>query len=200
MEIFRGTSAQMLEIWDGRFEDFVDSHVSAVDSGVQECWLMRDEENGKLMGELHVLWDKPDDPDYADGKEKAYLMAFRIHEEYQGKGYGTMLMKRVLERIRERGFTKATIGADDYDPKLQPCTKSGDLPGSSNGIPLIITMTAGWSPVPSLCWKTAVWQLPLLQNSCQLPHLFPGVQVLLGRDFVRVQGTGYPGQIRPAEL
>ena len=50
-------------------------------------------------------------------------MAFRIHEEYQGKGYGTMLMNRVLDRIRERGFTKATIGADDYDPKLQPMYK-----------------------------------------------------------------------------
>lgn len=123
MEIFRGTSAQVLEIWNGRFEDFVESHVSAVDSGVQECWLMRDELNGKLMGELHILWDKPEDPDYADGKDKAYLMAFRIHEEYQGKGYGTMLVNRVLDRIRERGFTKATIGADDYDPKLQPMYK-----------------------------------------------------------------------------
>lgn len=32
-------------------------------------------------------------------------------------------MNRVLERIRERGFTSATIGADDYDPKLQPMYK-----------------------------------------------------------------------------
>ena len=120
MEMFRATSKQMLEIWDGRFEDFVESTVQAVDSGVEECWLMRDEQNGKLMGELHILWDKPEDPDYADGKDKAYILAFRIHDEYQGKGYGTMLMNRVLNRIQERGFTKATIGADDFDPKLQP--------------------------------------------------------------------------------
>lgn len=120
MEIFRGNSAQMLELWNGRFEDFVTSHVAAVDSGVQECWLMRDENTGKLIGELHVLWDKPEDCDYADGKNRAYLLAFRIDAAYQGRGLGTMLMKRVLERIKERGFTQASIGADDYDAKLMP--------------------------------------------------------------------------------
>lgn len=123
MEIFRGTSAQMLEYWDGRFEDFVEGHVRNVDSGVQECWLMRDKRTGRVMGELHILWDKPEDHDYANGRDTAYIMAFRIDEEYQGKGFGTMLMRRVMDRIRERGFTRATIGADDYDPKLQPMYK-----------------------------------------------------------------------------
>ena len=114
----RGTSEEMLILWDGRFESFIEDHVSKIDRGIQEVWLMVDEEKGKFIGELHVLWDH-EDKDFANGKDTAYLLAFRIDEAYQGLKLGTSLMKRVLERIEEKGFTKATIGADDYDPKLK---------------------------------------------------------------------------------
>lgn len=117
MKIKRGTSEEMLILWNGRFIDFVESHTSRIDSGVQEVWLMEDEEKNKFIGELHILWDSQD-KDQANGIDKAYLMAFRIDPDYQGQKLGTALMKRVLERIKEKGFTKATIGADDYDPKL----------------------------------------------------------------------------------
>ena len=36
MIIKRGTSEEMLILWDGRFESFVNSHVSKIDSGIQE--------------------------------------------------------------------------------------------------------------------------------------------------------------------
>ena len=122
MRVRRGTSAEMLALWNGRFESFVEDHVSKIDRGVQEVWLLENEEAAagepRLIGELHVLWDS-DDKDCANGKDTAYLLAFRVDAAYQGRGLGTMLMKRVLGRVRERGFTRATIGADDYDPKLR---------------------------------------------------------------------------------
>lgn len=107
----------MLELWNGRFADFAEDHVSKIDSGVQEVWLMKDENTDKFMGELHILWDS-DDKDQANGIDTAYIMAFRINPEYQGQKLGTILMKRVTQRIKEKGYTKATIGADDFDPKL----------------------------------------------------------------------------------
>lgn len=115
--IFKGTSEQMLELWNGRFKDFVKSHCEDINSGVQEAWLMRDETTGKLMGELHIVWDR-EDKDEANGIDTAYIMAFRINEEYQGQHLGTKLMNRVLERVKENEFKTATIGADDSDPKL----------------------------------------------------------------------------------
>ena len=117
MNIKCGTSEEMLILWDGRFEDFVESHVSRINSGIQEVWLMDDEETGQFIGELHILWDS-EDKDQANGVDKTYFMAFRIDPKYQGKKLGTDLMKRVLERVKEKGFTKVTIGADDFDPKL----------------------------------------------------------------------------------
>jgi ribosomal protein S18 acetylase RimI-like enzyme len=118
MRIKRGTSEEMLILWDGRFESFVEDHVSKIDSGIQEVWLMEDEEAGKFIGELHILWDS-EDKDQANGVDTAYILAFRIDPAYQGRKLGTQLMRRVLERIKEKSFTKATIGADDYDPKLK---------------------------------------------------------------------------------
>lgn len=117
MGIKRGTSEEMLILWNGRFTDFVESHVGRIDSGIQEVWLMDDETTGEFIGELHILWDS-EDKDQANGIDKAYLMAFRIDPNYQGKKLGTALMKRVLERVKEKGVTRVTIGADDFDPKL----------------------------------------------------------------------------------
>ena len=112
------TSAEMLDFWNGRYADFAERISARVDSGVEECWMIRDEEADKWIGELHVRWNKPDQPDEANGVDTAALEAFRIEPEYQGRRLGTMLMARCINRIREKGFTRATIGADDSDPKL----------------------------------------------------------------------------------
>lgn len=117
MFIKKGTSKEMLELWNGRFADFANDHVSKIDSGVQEVWLMKDDAADKFIGELHILWDS-EDKDQANGFDTAYIMAFRINPEYQDRKLGSMLMKRVLERIKENGYIKATIGADDSEPKL----------------------------------------------------------------------------------
>lgn len=117
MIIRRGNSEEMLKLWNGRFEDFVEKTVGRVNAGEQEPWMMWDEETGEAIGELHIRWTH-EDPDCANGVDTAYLEAFRMDERYQGRHLGTALMKRCLERIQERGFTAAVIGADDYDPKL----------------------------------------------------------------------------------
>jgi hypothetical protein len=40
-----------------------------------------------LIGELYIFWDL-EDKDEANGKERAYLSAFRIEEELRGLGLG----------------------------------------------------------------------------------------------------------------
>lgn len=79
-----------------------------------EFWTIENEKDSSLIGELYIFWDS-EDKDEANGKDRAYLCAFRIKEEFSGQGLGKKLMERVLERISEMDFSEATIGADNND-------------------------------------------------------------------------------------
>ena len=116
--IRQASPAEMLEFWNGRYADFRERICADMEAGREECWLIRDEDAGKWVGELHIVWDKPGKPWAANGTDTASLEAFRIEEEYQGKRLGTMLMGRCVNRIREKGCSCATIGADDSDARL----------------------------------------------------------------------------------
>ena len=62
-----------------------------------------------MIGELYVFRNLTD-MDFADGKETAYLCAFRVREDYRGKGIGSKLLREVLDSLKAAGFKKATIG------------------------------------------------------------------------------------------
>mgnify|MGYP002542872152 CR=1 FL=1 len=116
IEIRRGTSQDMLEFWDGRYAAYAVPYAKRVESGEQEVWMARDTKNGKWVGELHLRW-KDEDAQLADGKETAYLLAFRVEPDYQGKGIGKQIMQRVLQRAVERGIYKINIGVDEEEEK-----------------------------------------------------------------------------------
>jgi ribosomal protein S18 acetylase RimI-like enzyme len=67
---------------------------------------------GELIGELYAFLDLPD-KDFADGKNTAYLCAFRIRKEYRGRGLGSRLMTAALNDLKSAGFLTATIGVND---------------------------------------------------------------------------------------
>lgn len=113
MEIRKATDKEMLRLWGCQNRDplpptalFFAQNIS---SGNAEFWTLND--NGQIIGELYIFWQL-DDRDFADGKSRAYLCAFRIKSEYRGKGYGSALLKEVLEYIRNKGIQTATIGVD----------------------------------------------------------------------------------------
>jgi len=81
-------------------------------SGNAEFWTMED--NGLLIGELYVFLDM-EDRDFADGKDTAYLCAFRIKKEHRGQGLGSRLAEAVLANLKARGFRGATIGVDESE-------------------------------------------------------------------------------------
>lgn len=91
-------------------------YIAGIQSGKQEFWVVED--GGNILGELHVYWDKKDKEE-ANGKNRAYLSALRIHPDHRGKGLGTQLMQRVLERIAKKGFSEVTIGAYHHEPQIQ---------------------------------------------------------------------------------
>ncbi len=46
-----------------------------------------------------------------------YLSAFRTIKEYQGKGYFSKLMKFMLNDLKNKGYTKVTVGVEPTDKK-----------------------------------------------------------------------------------
>ena len=56
----------------------------------------------KLIGELRVKYHSQDSR-FAQLGNRVYLYAFRIHEDYQGHGYGTSLLEHVLKTLQRDG-------------------------------------------------------------------------------------------------
>ena len=113
MEIRKATDKEMLRLWG--YENIETVPPTAlffaqnISSGNAEFWTLND--NGQIIGELYIFW-KLDDKDFADGKSRAYLCAFRIKNEYRGKGYGSLLLNQTLEYMKRKGIQIATIGVD----------------------------------------------------------------------------------------
>lgn len=50
---------------------------------------------------------------FAVRDKRAYLFAFRIHKDFQNKGYGKYLLKTVLNMLEESGYSEFTVGVED---------------------------------------------------------------------------------------
>lgn len=68
--------------------------------------------NEKLIGELHVMYHSSDKL-VAIENRRAYLFAFRIHNDFQGMGHGTYLLESVINTLKKRGYYEFTIGVED---------------------------------------------------------------------------------------
>lgn len=69
-------------------------------------------QENRLIGEIHVAYIHDDDR-FAVKNKRAYLFAFRIHKNFQGKGYGQFLMNEVVSILSEKGYSEFTIGIED---------------------------------------------------------------------------------------
>ncbi len=66
----------------------------------------------KLIGELHTSYIH-NDKRFAEKNKRAYLFAFRIHKDWQGNGYGQLLINEVISILAENGYSEYTIGVED---------------------------------------------------------------------------------------
>ena len=67
-------------------------------------------DDDRPIGELHTAYESDDER--AVKEKRAYLFAFRIHEDYQGRGYGKQLLQSVIETLNEKGYTEFTVGVE----------------------------------------------------------------------------------------
>ena len=63
-------------------DDMIAENTRNIENNVVDIFALFD--NDKLIGELHVKYDN-EDKDFAEKEKRAYLFAFRVHKDYQGK-------------------------------------------------------------------------------------------------------------------
>ncbi|WP_338473045.1 GNAT family N-acetyltransferase [Niallia sp. XMNu-256] len=119
--IRQATIDEMLSLW---YKFYTSEYFTKnIQKGNTEFWAI--EHHARLIGELY-LFKELDDPDFADGNTTAYLYGFQIEEIMRGKGLGTVLIKRVLQRVKELDFKYVTIGVEpDHEPNIRLYKKLG---------------------------------------------------------------------------
>lgn len=112
MDIRIGTVEEFRSLWHYSMSNTYNYFLDNINKGIIEFWTV--EVNGQFVAELYIFWDSID-KDEANGIDRAYLCAFRVQKEYQGKGIGSVLMRKVIHRIRYKGFKEVTIGIDNRE-------------------------------------------------------------------------------------
>lgn len=92
------------------------SYIEGIKNGTQMFLVA--ENDGAVIGELHIFWNA-EDKEEANGKDRAYLSAMRLHPDYRGQGIGTKLIQEAFHHIAENGFNEVTIGAYTHEPNIQ---------------------------------------------------------------------------------
>ena len=112
VKVYQATIEQFKELWEYSNTSTYKYFLKGITDDVIEFWTM--EVNNQLIAELYIFWDSVD-KDEANGTNRAYLCAFRVQKEYQGLGYGSLLMNRGIDRVKENEFTEITIGIDNRE-------------------------------------------------------------------------------------
>ena len=95
--------------------EMIEQNELDMNNGTINIFVMFD--NDRPIGELHVAYES-DDERAVKGK-KAYLFAFRIHEDYQGRGYGKQLLQSVIDTLAEQGYSEFTVGVEDDNDRAK---------------------------------------------------------------------------------
>lgn len=74
-------------------------------------------DNDRPIGELHAAYESDDER--AVKEKRAYLFAYRIHEDYQGHGYGKQLLQNVIDTLYKKGYTEFTVGVEDDNARAK---------------------------------------------------------------------------------
>jgi len=97
-------------------DEILKDYVFKIRNKYQEFWIAS--YNGKIIGEIHIFWrDKDRKKVYKN--IRAYISTFRIYPDFQRKGIGTLLMKRIFSRLKQRRYKEVTIGAYVKDKEIQ---------------------------------------------------------------------------------
>ncbi len=91
-------------------DDMITENTRNIEDGIVDIFALFDDD--KLIGELHVKYDN-EDKYFAEKGKRAYLFAFRIHKDCQGKDLGSYLLETVIDELNANGYYELTVGVED---------------------------------------------------------------------------------------
>ncbi len=121
MQTVRKISVNELELLFGLFdyndpEDMLRENTRDISEGRIDIFgLFLDDE---LIGELHVSYTNEDERFAVRGR-RAYLFAFRINREHQGRGYGQFLINEVMSALAEDSYSEITVGVENDNERAR---------------------------------------------------------------------------------
>ncbi|MCB2214153.1 GNAT family N-acetyltransferase [bacterium] len=103
--------------WDGEYQKnrltyarlFEDSK-----AGNTIMWMV-ETPRGEMVGQAFVMLVSGE-KDAADGKERAYIFAFRVKRRFRNQGVGTMLMRFIERTLTRQGFKTVTLNVAKENP------------------------------------------------------------------------------------
>lgn len=96
--------------------EMITENTRDIENGVIDIFALFD--GKKIIGEVRAKYVS-DDERFAEKGKRAYLYAFRIHENYQGKGLGSYLLENVLTMLKENGYSEFTVGVEDDNARAR---------------------------------------------------------------------------------
>ncbi len=113
--LIRALSVGELNILDRLFDyndidEMISENARSIESGITDIFGLF--HAGMIIGELHVKYESEDERE-AVRDRRAYLNAFRIHEDHQNRGLGKYLLRNVIELLATKGYSEFTIGVED---------------------------------------------------------------------------------------
>lgn len=97
-------------------DDMIAENTSDIENDVIDIFALFD--GKKIIGEVRAKYVS-DDERFAEKGKRAYLYAFRIHENYQGKGLGSYLLENVLTMLKQNGYSEFTVGVEDDNARAR---------------------------------------------------------------------------------
>ena len=98
----------------------------------------------RLIGELHVKYESEDERE-AIRDRRAYLFAFRVHEDFQSLGIGKYLLRSVMNVLTAKGYKELTVGVEDDNARAihmyQSMALQKSLPVSTRSLREMATNT-----------------------------------------------------------
>lgn len=102
---------KLTELFDyNDIDGMISENTSLIKNEVMDIFILLDGE--RLLGELHVSYESNDKLEAVRGI-RAYLSAYRVHNDFQGMGLGKFLMKSVIDTLAAEGYSEFTVGVED---------------------------------------------------------------------------------------
>ncbi|MBE6751223.1 MAG: GNAT family N-acetyltransferase [Ruminococcaceae bacterium] len=96
-------------IWNMKNQPLAETWRKEIETGKRLVFIYKI--NGEFIGEGALVLDTGDS-DYTIPKKRVYVSRMIVKKEYQNRGIGSEILKFLIKKAKEMGFSEMTIGVD----------------------------------------------------------------------------------------